>query len=224
MRTKFVNNEYYHVYNRGVERRKIFLDIHDYDRFMLSLQLMNYEQDGLMILWRDYKEAKPNAQIKDFLRLNLRDRGKEKKLVEIICYCLNQNHYHLILKQVSEKGIERFMQRIGTGHTMYFNKKSKRSGVLFQGGFKSAHIDSNEYLLYLSAYVNGNNFIHGYRKDFSWPYSSMAEYVGKNKKCLCEKKVILEQFKDAHEYGKFCKTNIFYLRDKKETGRYLLEN
>lgn len=222
MRTKFANDEYYHVYNRGVEKRKIFLNVSDYERFMLALELMNDEQDGLMILWRDYKESKPNAQIKDFLRLNLRE--KRKKLVEIICYCLNQNHYHLILKQISERGVERFMQRLGTGHTMYFNKKNKRSGVLFQGGFKSSHIDSNEYLLYLSAYVNGNNFIHGYRKDFNWPYSSVGEYIGKNKKNLCRKSVILEQFKDIREYEKFCRTNIFYLRDKKETEKYLLES
>ena len=163
MRTKFAKDEYYHIYNRGVEKRKIFLDVYDYERFIITLELMNDEQDGLMILWRDYKETKPNAQIKDFLRLNL--RKERKKLVEIICYCLNQNHYHLILKQISERGVERFMQRLGTGHTMYFNKKN-----------------------------------------------------------LCQKSVVLDQFKDVREYEKFCKTNIFYLRDKKEVERYLLES
>ena len=77
-------------------------------------------------------------------------------LVEIVAYCLNPNHYHLIVKQISEKGIERFMQKIGTGYTNYFNKRYERSGALFQGKFKSIHIDSNEYLLHLSVYVFEN--------------------------------------------------------------------
>jgi len=81
--------------------------------------------------------------------------NKVDKLVDVVCYCLNSNHYHMILKQKSNDGIKKFMHKLGTSYTMYFNKKLKRSGSLFQGKFKSIHIDSNEYLLYLSAYVNG---------------------------------------------------------------------
>jgi len=77
-------------------------------------------------------------------------------LVEIIVYCLNPNHYHIILRQVSEGGVSKFMLKLSSGYSSYFNKKNKRSGSLFQGRFKAVHIDSNEYLLYLSAYVNKN--------------------------------------------------------------------
>ncbi len=88
--------------------------------------------------------------------------GKRKngKLVDFIAYCINPNHYHFILRQLVDGGLSRFMQKFGGGYTQYYNKKNQRSGVLFQGTFKSIHINSNEYLLYLSAYVNLNNKVH----------------------------------------------------------------
>ena len=67
-------------------------------------------------------------------------------LVQIICYCLNPNHYHLLLKEIKDGGISEFMKRVGGGYTWYFNNKHKRSGTLFQGRFKSVHIKSNEQL------------------------------------------------------------------------------
>ena len=162
----------------------------------------------------------------------------KSELVEIICYCLNPNHYHFILKQKSEKGIERFMHKIGMGYTNYFNKKYKRSGSLFQGPFKSIHIDSNEYLLHLSAYVNKNNFIHGYKdelmnKDSENPrglsesgtrqYSSYLDYIGKRNGILCNKEIVLGQFKNQKEYQEFMEKTSLYLKDKKEIQKYLLE-
>jgi putative transposase len=173
-----------------------------------------------MIGWRNYKNANPKSALVDFLKPGFR---KREPLVEIIAYCLNPNHYHFILKQIADKGIERFMHKMGTSHTKYFNKKKKRTGTLFQGRFKSAHIDSNEYLLYLSAYVNKNNFIHGYNKNDSWPYSSLADYLGKRKDKLAKKEIVLGQFKDINEYEIFLRDKSLYMKDKKEMERYLLE-
>jgi len=221
-KTKFTNEQCYHAFNRGVDKRKIFLDQKDYERFLLSMILLNDETDGLMIQWRDYSKLNPKVKPSEFLRLNLRSAGK-KPLVEIIAYCLNPNHYHFILKQLAEKGIEKFMQKIGTSYTMYFNQKYKRSGSLFQGTFKSVHIDPDDYLLYLSAYVNKNNFIHGYTKDDSWIYSSWPEYLGKVNQGICNKEIILGQFKNASEYKEFVESNALYLKEKKEAEKYLLE-
>ena len=158
-KTAFANGEFYHIYNRGVDKCDVFVDDADYKRFLLSMNLLNDVENGLMQRYRDLKrDGLPKVQPSDIRRLDL---GKHDKLVEIICYCLNPNHYHMIVKQKENKGIEKFMQKLGTSYTMYFNKKYKRSGSLFQGKFKSIHIDSNEYLLHLSAYINQNNFIHG---------------------------------------------------------------
>jgi len=219
---EFVNGEYYHIFNRGVDKRDVFSDAKDYQRFLLSMELLNSQEDGLMIEWRDFKYGNNKASLDDFLKLSFR---KSEPLVEIIAYCLNPNHYHFILKQVADKGVERFMHKLGTSHTKYYNKKQKRSGSLFQGVFKSVYIDSDEYILYLSAYINKNNFIHGYNKNDSWPYSSLAAYLGKRKDRLVNVNmdVILKQFTGKDQYSEFLKNNVLSMQEKKEVKRYLLE-
>ena len=84
----------------------------------------------------------------------------KEPLVVIVAYCLNQNHFHFILTPISDGGIQKFMHRLGTGYTMFFNEKYKRSGSLFQGRYKAVHIETNEYLIHLSAYVNLNDRVH----------------------------------------------------------------
>lgn len=101
-RIQFANEQLYHVYNRGTEKRKIFLDDFDYRRFLLSMKLMNEKKDGLMIAWRDYQSANPNSSEETFLRCHLR---KREPLVEFVSFSLIPNHYHFILKQKAEKGV-----------------------------------------------------------------------------------------------------------------------
>ena len=195
-KVSFANGEIYHIYNRGVEKRNIFLDWADLKRFVDSVNLFNdispsgsfYEQGLLM----------KKGKIK-----------KPERLVKIICFALNPNHYHLLIEQVEEKGIEKFMQKLGTGYTMFFNKKHKRSGCLFQGLFKSKHVDSNEYLLRLSAYVNLNDQIHKINNNFSikslTSWSSFISEKGKDYYCPVEifQDIILDQFKNRKEYKDF---------------------
>jgi putative transposase len=221
-KVQLANGECYHIFNRGVDKRKVFIDAKDYERYILSMILMNDEQDGLMIRWRNLKRSSPNVSLNEFLRLNLR---KRKKLVEIISYCCNQNHYHLILKQLREKGIERFMQRISTGYTMYFNEKNHRSGSLFQGRFKSTHIDSNELLLHLSVYVNCNSEIHGIEKSEKYHWCSFPDYVGIRKYDILNvnKNIILDQFADINAYKDFSVSNINYFKKLKADEKIFLE-
>lgn len=219
-REKFTTSEYYHIYNRGVEKRKIFLGDFDYERFLFILRYLNSARPVVSI--RDLKWSLPKSDVGRNSRH--RTSGNED-LVEIICYCLNPNHYHLILKQKKDGGISKFMQKISNSYTKYFNNKNKRSGFLFQGPFKSVHINSNEHLLYLSVYVNCNNFIHGISKNIGdWKYSSYLDYVDRRNGTLCNKKIILSQFNDDFEaYKKFCDMNMNYLRSKKEMQKYLIE-
>jgi len=220
-KTQFVEGQFYHVYNRGTEKRKIFLDDRDYQRFLLSMRLMNDEKEGLMIAWRDYKSTNPNAALESFLRLGLR---KERPLVEIVCFSLLPNHYHFILKQLIDRGIEKFMHRIGVGHSMYFNKKYERNGVLFQGKFKASRVSPN-VLLYLSAYVNCNSEVHGISRAEIYRWSSFLEYIERRKKGLCEKgkKIILDDFKSFDEYKSFAKENVKEMRQKKADEKIALE-
>lgn len=221
-RDTFVENEYYHIFNRGVDKRNVFLGEKDFERFVLAMRLLNYKQDGLMIRWRDYKKTYPQNSLQDFLTLNVR---KKERLVEILAYCLNPNHYHLLLKQVGENnGIKIFMQRLGNSYTKYFNEKNERSGVLFQGRFKSARIKSTSQLLRTSVYVNCNCEIHGLARAGSYRWCGFPEYLEKNKVGLCDKSVISSHFNANNSYGNYAKENILdFRRIKEDEKSFLLE-
>src|SRR3989344_7801905 len=181
-KTKLVMGEYYHIYNRGTDKRNIFMDTNDLFRFLESLF--------------DFNQTEPIGSIYEFsFKKKSREANKKKKpLVQFIVYCLNPNHFHFLITPIQEKGIEKFMQRLGNGYTKYFNNKHKRSGVLFQGRFKSKHIDSNEYLLHLSAYINGNNKLGHLMSKLS--KSSLIEYTNDTcKEKFCDTDIVLKQFR-----------------------------
>ncbi len=226
-KTEFAIGEYYHIYNRGVDKREVFLDDADYHRFLISLVEFNC-LEPIGSLYEKYlreKRCAVNAGGSTSLMEVEPPRRSEKPLVEIIAYCLNPNHYHFILKQLEEDGIKKFMHRLGTSYSMYFNKKNKRSGALFQGRFKSVYVDSNEYLLYLAAYVNHNHFIHGLG-DTDWKYSSLGEYkkIQSGNLNICNLESIIKQFNNSEECLEFLKINALYLKNKKESEKYLLED
>lgn len=203
-KTPFVIGEHYHLYNRGIDKRNIFSNQKDVGRFFQSMVEFN-TTDPIGSIYEN-----------SFNRLG-GETSKSKKLVEFITYCLNPNHYHFIIKQVQDRGIEKFMQRLGTGYTMYFNEKEKRSGALFQGVFKSIHIDTNEYLLHLSAYSNLNDRAHQLGGETSkLVRSSWGEYLDPRIKGICEKGIILEQFRNAGEYKKFALSSLESIIKRKE--------
>ena len=184
-----VEDEHYHIYNRGVEKRNIFSDKYDIERFLQSMDEFNVIEPVGSIY--------ENQFIKDPLG------SPSPKLVKFIAFCLNPNHYHFILTPLVEKGVEKFMQRLGGGYTLYFNVKNKRSGALFQGKFKSKHIDSNEYLLQISAYVNLNNCDENGKINNPLSTSSWLEYIETTNTNFCDKAIILDQFRSKKEYEKF---------------------
>ncbi len=186
----FVIGEYYHIYNRGVDKRKTFMDKYDLSRFLKSLIEFNTEEPIGSIYSLSFQKEKLSSRT-----------TKSNKLVSIITYCINPNHFHLILTPLAEKGIEKFMQRIG-GYTRYFNEKHKRNGSLFQGKFKSKHIADNKYLLHLSTYVNMNNRNSLGSSTTKLSKSSLEEYT-ENEKGVCDTKIVLEQFRNPKEYKKF---------------------
>lgn len=140
----FAPGEYYHLYNRGTDKRVIFLDDEDHDRFVSLLYLCN---SGIPIHRSDH----PAATLR---RLFLIDR--ETTLVDIGAYCLMPNHFHILLREYSEGGVSLFMKKLLTAYAMYFNKKYERIGTLFEGPFRSRHIGRDEYLKYLFAYIHLN--------------------------------------------------------------------
>jgi putative transposase len=144
-KTPFAEKEYYHVYSRGVEKREIFLSAKDYTRFISLLYIMNQNAPFRM---------------DDFLKSNKSEaifrEKREKTLVSILGYCLMPNHFHLILYEHKEGNISKFMGKLLTAYSMYFNIKYERSGPLFTRPFRSRHIENESQYMYIFSYVHLN--------------------------------------------------------------------
>jgi putative transposase len=141
--------EFYHIYNRGVDKKVVFCDNADYERFIFLLFLAN----GVVpVNIRDLRKVRKDLD-KGSTFVDI-ERGET--LVDIGAYCLMPNHFHLLIHEKTDGGITKFLHKLTTGYTMYFNKKYDRVGPLFQGTFKSEHADSDEYLKYLFSYIHLN--------------------------------------------------------------------
>lgn len=140
-RITFAPGEYYHVYNRGVEKRNIFLIDSDRVRFQRMLYLTNGTKPVV------YKLIQGRT-------LDSIDRGEQ--ILSIGAYCLMSNHFHLLVRENDEGGVSQFLRKLTTGYSMYFNKVNDRVGPLFQSRFKAEHVDRDEYLKYLYTYIHLN--------------------------------------------------------------------
>lgn len=145
-RIPFSIDEWYHCYNRGVDKRKIFMNAADYDRFVLLLYIAN-NRGNIRI------RGHGHVSVDEFIANTADNRTP---IVEIGAYALMPNHFHVILKEIHEGGISLFMQRVMTGFTMYFNRKNDRTGALMAGTFKSRYIHDDEYLKHVVSYVHMN--------------------------------------------------------------------
>lgn len=189
--TPLVNNEFYHIFNRGVEKRSTFLGNSDFERF---LRILNYYQ---------YQGPKPRFsqfnRFKDLIKFE-----QNPKIVEIICYCLMLNHFHLLLRQLKDGGISEFMRKISDSYTRYFNTKQDRTGPLFQGAFKAVRIESDEQLIHVSRYIHLNPSVSLLVKDLKqYPWLSYPDYIGIRNSKLCNKKPIMDFFKSSKKYEQF---------------------
>lgn len=209
-RQPLVTGEIYHVYNRGVDKRDIFLDQKDIYRFIESIKEFN-RIDKIISLANQRKLSKIAAR-------PLKREEDKDLLVEIVGYCLNPNHFHFIMRQVSDNGISRFMHKLQGAYSNYFNIKNTRSGSLFQGKFKSQLITSDNYFNKLIGYVNKNYLIHNIPQNKSQlVFSGDYEYEN-NKFNLISKKeavIILESFGGINKFKKHCDEIVSIIRQER---------
>lgn len=210
----FAPGEWYHCYNRGVEKRITFSDKADYRRFQMLLSVANDETS----FHNTSFSKKTLAEI-------LSEEMPKNRLIEIGAYCLMPNHFHLLLRENTESGISRFMQKALTAYTMYFNKRNERTGPLFAGVFKSRHVSYDTYFQHLIAYIHLNPAVMADRrwkngkvnrdlvetKLKTYPYSSLFDFLERGKriesKILSESifdiyngRTITQMIRDAQEY------------------------
>lgn len=205
----FANNQFYHVFNRGVEKRRTFLNKRDYNRFIATLEYYRYKNPPTRFSFKE----RP---------ILLQNKKGTSLLVEVVSFCLMPTHFHLLLKQVEDGGVTKFLSKATNSYTKYFNTKNKRVGPLFQGAFKAVWVGSDEELIHVSRYIHLNPLIDYLAKDLkTYPYSSYPETLGL-RKGFCSTEEILNFFQTS-SYEKFVLDQENYGRSLKFIERLLFD-
>jgi putative transposase len=188
----YLENSYYHIYNRGVEKREIFLDSQDYNVFLSYL--------------KEYLSPKDTANLQSILSdptIPWKEKDKALKLlrmnnfseeITLLSFCLMPNHFHFFIKQTNSKAIDHFMQSLCTRYTMYFNRKYKRVGSLYQAVYKAALVTTEGQFLHLSRYIHKQALIlQGETLQEQHP-CSFVEYIGKRQTSWVKPQEVLDYF------------------------------
>lgn len=215
----FADGEYYHIFNRGIARQPTFFTKRDHERFLLTLSY--------------YRFLEVPGKLSRFLALPQDTRGQilmslektHKTIVEIVCYALMPNHFHLLLKQTHDGGITKFMSKTINSYTRYVNTKQDRVGDLFQGVFKAVRVETNEQLIHLSRYIHLNPVVsHVVREDelFEYPWSSLVSYV-QNTPSFVSSGIVMNQFKTKQLYKKFVLDQVEYGKKLEDIKHMIIE-
>jgi len=229
-RRDITTGEIFHILNRGVDKRNIFLDDHDYFRFIHNLF--------------EFNDPSPVFNLGYFLNRNqsidLRSRyvKRRKLIVEILAFCLMPNHFHLLIRQKEDGGITKFMRKLGIGYAKYFNQKYQRIGALFQGRYKAVPVSRGSHFIHLPYYIHFNPLdlimpewrmgkIKNYKKAVkfleSYRWSSHLDYIGKkNFPSVTQREFLLKIFRGPENYRKEVK-NWLKEMDLAEIRRLILE-
>lgn len=205
-----ITGSVYHVFNRGVEKRIIFPDKSHYQRFLTTLDYYKDNQPERLSL---------SAHLNN--KALIQPKAKEH-LISILCFCLMPNHFHLVLKQLTDGGISRFMNDIANSYTKYLNTRLERVGHLFQGSFKSKLIETESSFLQVTRYVHLNPLglhpegekamgIYSTEKLLKvlkeYPYSSYKTYLGKEMAYpICDQSEIRKLLGAPNDYKNFVKS------------------
>ena len=195
---QYLENGYYHLYNRGVEKRKIFLDQQDYSVFLSYLKeyLLPKDYEGL-----DKRLSEP--------ALSPRERDKIIKTlrmnnfygeITLLAYCLMPNHFHFFIEQKNASSMDKFINSLGTRYSMFFNKKYDRVGSLYQGVYKAVQITGEPQFIYLSKYIHKQALSSLQGEALEAQPSSFGEYVGERKTEWIYPEEILSYFSKTNPY------------------------
>lgn len=208
-----------HVFNRGNRKEDIVRDDIDRWRFLQTLFYFNDE----------FSPANPFRTLNEILGSDFNDGRvliwpnewpRQNRLVDIIAFILKDNHYHLVLQEIKEGGVARFMHKFGTGITNRFNTRHKETGRLFQGAYKARRVEDDNYLKYLNVYLHIKNifelypggnqkasreFEKAYQFAAQYPYASLCGYVHDepNIRKIISSNLLDSEFSNEEEFKKF---------------------
>lgn len=215
-----VTDQFYHVFNRGIDHRTTFTNANEFKRAITTLEFYSFSTPPLK-LSRFLKLSKEERE-----KLHERLKTENNKLVEILSFCLMPNHFHFLLKQLQENGISKFLSIFQNSYTRYFNTKNDRDGSLFLDQFKAVLIETDEQLLHVSRYIHLNPLTSYIVKDFDslskYLWSSLSEYLNQAPE-ICKLTTVLDFFNSTKEYLKFIEDQVEYQRELHKIRHLLLE-
>lgn len=206
---RFTQNTYYHICNRSNDGDSIFLDERDYIRFLFFT--LAYQAPLSF-----YNIGRQTSHFLKYSQFNIAERTLQqiiiKRNTELNAFAVMPNHFHFLVQEKTGagNGISRYLQRVQTGYAKYFNAKYEKQGHLFQGSFRAVPVETNEQLLYLSAYIHRNpRDLKEWRgKEAKYPWSSYQDFIGKNRWGeLLRRDIVLNQFSRDKTYRKFIETS-----------------
>lgn len=207
----FVSGYFYHIFNRGTEKRSIFENNRDRSRFLRTIQYYQYQG--------------PKPRFSKFLRSNLNKFNPNKKIVEIVSYCLMPNHFHLLIKQLKDGGISEFMSKFSNSYTKFFNTKYQRVGALLQGQFKAVLVENDEQLIHLTRYIHLNPLASFLVKELGqYQWSSYHEYINTTQNGICSKEEVSSFFKSPKKYEEFVLDQVDYAQKLELIKHQLIDN
>ncbi|OGD56514.1 hypothetical protein A2V71_02455 [Candidatus Berkelbacteria bacterium RBG_13_40_8] len=212
--------EIYHVFTRSIADYVVFNNDSEFEHMRQLIKYFKTEND---VKFSDFLELKIVSQEGFNNACDIIHKDKEK-LVQIIAYCFMPTHIHLVLKQLKENGISKYMKDILISYTRFFNTQHKRKGPLWEGRFKSVLVESDEQLLHLTRYIHLNPVTAKLiNKPQNWRYSSYSEYLGEvtDNSTICQFDNLLEI--KSKSYSKFVNDQISYQRELAKIKKMLLE-
>ena len=219
LKTILATNEIYHVYNRGVEKRPIFLIKRDYLRFTETTNYYRFSNCPMRFSYLKLLSYEEKNNVINELE------KESSKLVDIFAFCLMPNHIHFLLKQLIDKGISKFMAKITNAFSHYFNTRHDRIGHLFQGNFGAVRIESDEQLIHTSRYIHLNpvsSYLIEIKNLLNYEYSSYPEYIN-DTRGFTNTKEVLSYFKNKNDYRKFVEDQADYARKLENIKHLSLE-
>lgn len=217
--TPLVNDQIYHVFNRGIDHRPTFTDKKEFERAMITLSY--YQFSNPMKLSKLLQLPSENRE-----KVLSELESKNDQLIEIVCFCLMPNHFHFLIKQLKENGIAKFLSNFQNSYTRYFNTRNKRTGPLFLDQFKAVLVETDEQLVHVSRYIHLNPLTSFVVKNFEdlkdYPWSSFGEYLFKNYNMVCSKESVLNFFR-KNDYEAFAQDQVKYQQELHRIKHLILE-
>lgn len=215
----FVNGAFYHIYNRGFLKRKIFVNQQAIHRFISLMKFCKFNYKCKF----SYFNSRSKQEQKEITKSVT---AQDQNSVEIVAYCIMPNHFHLLLMQEIDDGLLDYMTRISNAFAHYYNLKFNKKGPVFEGRFKSVMVENNQQLLHLSRYIHLNPCTAGLVKKkeiVSYKNSSLVEYINENNILIVKPEIVLDQFGSRKKYLEFVMDSADWQRELQIIKKQLID-